>query len=271
MDELFRTMLKAVNDNPNIRLSALAKIAKVDISEHYVGCDLRGEDLSNDNLDNFNFSEADLSNTNLRGTTLRDDKLIKTNLSEADLRGADLIGADLTEADLTEALYNKDTKFDYSVCYSKTLQDTLRELIKKVSSKTAEQQILEKLLSPDTNWAERFDIKSFTKKSNLQDENVDSPFEKIESSLKDLIKKIEESDIEFFITKNQLINILGSLRENLNKYRESLIIEKLSLQEKPSASPKLREIMPTIHSEKQLKESETQFEQNLKKDIVVHF
>jgi hypothetical protein len=208
-----------------------------------------------------------LIKTNLSEADLRGADLIGADLTEADLRGADLIGADLTEADLTEALYNKDTKFDYSVCYSKTLQDTLRELIKKVSSKTAEQQILEKLLSPDTNWAERFDIKSFTKKSNLQDENVDSPFEKIESSLKDLIKKIEESDIEFFITKNQLINILGSLRENLNKYRESLIIEKLSLQEKPSASPKLREIMPTIHSEKQLKESENQFKQNLKKDI----
>jgi hypothetical protein len=207
--------------------------------------------LSNDILNNFNFSEADLSNTNLKDTTLWNTKLIKTNL-----RGADLTGADLTGADFTGALYNKDTKFDYSVCYSKTLQDTLRELIKKVSSKTAEQQILEKLLSPDTNWAERFDIKSFTKKSNLQDENVDSPFEKIESSLKDLIKKIEESDIEFFITKNQLINILGSLRENLNKYRESLEIPKRvkqSPQEKPSASPEPR--------------SENQFKQNLKKDI----
>ena len=103
-------IFQAINNQPNAKLSELAREAGLDLAEDYIGADLSGEDLSKDSLRYANLSGANLSNTNLSYTdlsvanlssvNLTKAKLINANLSGADLRGTDLINADLSGADL---------------------------------------------------------------------------------------------------------------------------------------------------------------------------
>lgn len=107
--EKFAALLQAIDDEPTGKLSELARVARLNLAEDYIGADLSGEDLSEDDLQGINLSRADLSGANLSrsdlsGANLRGANLRGAVLKDADLTNADLSGADLTHADLTNTI-----------------------------------------------------------------------------------------------------------------------------------------------------------------------
>ncbi|MBO3460151.1 pentapeptide repeat-containing protein [Aetokthonos hydrillicola Thurmond2011] len=125
ISEELTKLFQAIVDEPTGKLSELAKVAGLNLSEDYIGADLSGEDLSRDNLSHANLSGANLHNANLRetnlnranlsGANLSGANLYKTNFNRANLQDADLSNTDLSVATWSNTKWidkNRDTNLE---------------------------------------------------------------------------------------------------------------------------------------------------------------
>jgi uncharacterized protein YjbI with pentapeptide repeats len=82
IENLAEVLNKILSANTN-KLSDICKIADLDKTKDYIGCDLSGANLSNDDLTDFNFTNANLSQTDFTGCVLTN-----VNFTNANLTGA---------------------------------------------------------------------------------------------------------------------------------------------------------------------------------------
>ena len=100
-------LFEAINNEPSNKLSEIARVARLDLTNDYVGADLSNEDLSNDNLTNINLSFANLENTNFSNSILVNANFSGANLNNTCFTNANLEGAIFKDCDLSSTILHR--------------------------------------------------------------------------------------------------------------------------------------------------------------------